>query len=175
MLDVIKRHLVSAAASLRPPENNDGWLPGDIGSLLSAPLAGLVLPCFRPGHTKKTHFSDTFFRRHRREVFFPFLIRIYIFSYFQSDDNNWKNELLELTAKKASSRFFFFAGSGLITPTFRPSAKSAPNPAERARAPAALLQIRGQTSSGPTGERGCFPVGYFKLKHGDYILSESAA
>lgn len=107
MLDVIKRHLVSAAASLRPPENNDGWLPGDIGSLLSAPLAGLVLPCFRPGHTKKTHFSDTFFRRHRREVFFPFLIRIYIFSYFQSDDNNWKNELLELTAKKASSRFFF--------------------------------------------------------------------
>lgn len=78
------------------------------------------------------------------------------------------------TTRAAKQVLASFYRLGLIT-HFPPVFKSAPNRAGRARAPLGCSPDYGRTSRGPTGEPVRFSFDNFKLKCGNYILSESAA
>lgn len=78
------------------------------------------------------------------------------------------------TTQPAKQVLASFYTPGLIT-HFPPVFKSAPNPVQRAQATAESSPDYGRPSTDPTGERFGFSFDKFKLKNGDYMLSESAA
>lgn len=86
-----------------------------------------------------------------------------------SNNNNWKKNN---SGSNASCRFSHRLG--LIT-HFPPVSKSAPNPSDRVQAPGGSSPDDDRTTRGPLGKRTRFSFDNFKLKIGDYILSESAA